>query len=96
MILSEAHVGVAGGHYAGKVTMRNILHEGLWWPTMHVDARDYCRSCDIYQRTGNTSRRDEMPLVSHITLQEFDKWVVEFVAPISPLGKHTGVRYMVS
>ena len=96
MILSEAHAGVARGNYAGKVIVRKILQAGLWCPTMHADARDYCHSCDIYQRTGNTSRRDEMPLVSHITLQEFDKWVVEFVAPISPLGKRTGVRYMVS
>jgi hypothetical protein len=26
MILSEAHEGVAGGHYVGKVTTHNILH----------------------------------------------------------------------
>jgi len=28
-ILAEAHGGVAGGHYAGKVTVLKILHAGL-------------------------------------------------------------------
>ena len=79
MILSEAHVGVAGGHYAGKAIMRKILQAGLWWCTMHADARDYCCSCDIFQRTGNPSRRDEMQLVPQITLQAFFKCVVDFM-----------------
>ena len=30
MILNEAHVGVTGGHYAGKSTVHKILQEGLW------------------------------------------------------------------
>lgn len=33
-ILTEAHGGAAGGHYAGKATAHNILHVGLWWPTL--------------------------------------------------------------
>ena len=44
LVLNEAHVSVAGGHYAGKEKMRKILHVGLWWPTLHADARDYCHS----------------------------------------------------
>ena len=36
-----------------------------------------------------------MSLVPQITLQEFDKWVVDFVVPISPTGKHTGARYII-
>ena len=47
MILSEAHVGVTGGHYVGKETMRKILQAMLWWPTLHADTKDYCRSCDV-------------------------------------------------
>ena len=29
-VMSKAHAGVAGGHYAGKVTVHKILEEGLW------------------------------------------------------------------
>ena len=64
LILNEAHAGIAGGHYAGKNMVQNILKANLWWPTMHSDTQDYCRSCDVCQRTGNRSRRDEIPLVS--------------------------------
>ena len=63
LILAEAHSGAAGGHYAGKATVQKILVAGLWWPTLHKDAREYCHSCDICQRTGKPSRRDEMPLI---------------------------------
>ena len=52
-VMIEAHAGVVGGHYAGKATVCKILQAGIWWPTMHADARDYCRSCDVCQCTGN-------------------------------------------
>jgi hypothetical protein len=41
MILEEAHDGIAGGHYAGKVTAKNILCAGIWWPTLHKYAKEY-------------------------------------------------------
>jgi hypothetical protein len=43
MILAEAHDGIAGGHYAGKETTQKILHAGIWWPTLHKDAKEYFR-----------------------------------------------------
>lgn len=61
-ILVEAHGGAAGGHYAGKETMQNILHVGLWWPTLHKDSKAYCRACGACQRIGRPSLRDEIPL----------------------------------
>ena len=63
LILAEAHFGTVGGHYTGKATAQKILTADLWWPTIHKDAREYCHSCDVCQRTGKPSRRDEMPLV---------------------------------
>ena len=67
-ILEEAHAGIMGGHYGGHATTRKVLHVGLWWPTLHNDATYYARSYDVCQRVGKPSWRDEIPLVSQVTL----------------------------
>ena len=47
--LTDAHGGVAGGHYAGKATTQKILKAGLWWPTLHTDGKKYCKAYDMCQ-----------------------------------------------
>ena len=61
-----------------------------------MDTRKYCRNCDKCQRTGKPSQHDEMTLAPQITLQAFDKWVVDFVGPISPSGKWTSAHYIIT
>ena len=63
MILPEYHDGVEGGHYASKLMENKILRASLWWPTLHLDASEYCKKCDVFQSMGNPYRRDEMPLL---------------------------------
>jgi hypothetical protein len=62
LILVESHEGITRRHYAGKATTQKVLRVGLWWPTLHRDAKGYYRACDVCQRVGKPSRRDEMPL----------------------------------
>jgi hypothetical protein len=69
LILAEAHEGIAEGHYAGRETAQKVLRAGLWWPTLHRDAKDYARACNVCQRVGKPSKRDEIPLAPYMTLQ---------------------------
>ena len=93
-ILGEAHTRVAGGHYGGQTTACKVLRIEIWWTTLHNNVVDYARSYDFCQHVGKPSQQDEMALVPHVTLQPFDKWVVDFVGPINPSGKRTSVWYI--
>ena len=79
MILKESHGGVRGDHYAGKATNHKIMCEGLLWPNLHKDAKEYYHTCNVYQRVGNPSRRYEITLIPQVTVQLFDKRTVDFV-----------------
>ena len=61
-----------------------------------MDTKSFCRCFDIFQRTGKPSCHDKMSLTPQITLQEFDKWAVDFVGPINPLGKRIGTGYIIT
>jgi hypothetical protein len=73
-----------------------MLRTRLWWPTVSRDAKEYCQNCDVCQRVGNPSRRDEMPLKPQVTLKVFGKWVVDFAGPINPLVRRSGARYIIT
>ena len=45
---------------------------------------------------GKPSRRDELPLQLVQALQEFDKWVVDFIGPTNPATKHSKARYIIT
>jgi transposase InsO family protein len=79
-----------------KQQRRKVLRAGLSWPTLHRDAKDYYRACDVCKRVGKPSKRYEIPLAPQLTLQAFEKWVIDFVGPINPPGKHTGAMYIIT
>ncbi|CAA7037016.1 unnamed protein product [Microthlaspi erraticum] len=42
-------------------TVSKALQAGYWWPTMFRDAHRFVSKCDVCQRQGNISKRNEMP-----------------------------------
>jgi hypothetical protein len=68
IILSESHEGIVGVHYARKEKAQNIFHIGIWWLTLHKDAKEFYQNCDVCERVRNPSKRYEMSLVLQVTL----------------------------
>ncbi|XP_050207694.1 uncharacterized protein LOC126657107 [Mercurialis annua] len=80
-IMTQCHSSDYGGHYASGRTAARVLESGFYWPTLYMDVRDFVQHCDRYQRTGNISRRDEMPLSSIQEVEIFDVWGIDFMGP---------------
>ncbi|GKB32071.1 reverse transcriptase domain-containing protein [Tanacetum coccineum] len=62
IILDQCHHGPTGGHYGPNITAKKVLDSGFYWPTIIKEAHTLVRLCEACQRTGNISKRDEMPL----------------------------------
>ncbi|KAL4301755.1 hypothetical protein GQ457_10G012990 [Hibiscus cannabinus] len=81
MILEQCHSAPYGGHFGGNRTAAKVLQSGFYWPTLHRDAQLFCQQCDRCQRTGNISKRNEMPLQNILEVELFDVWGIDFMGP---------------
>lgn len=63
---------------------------------MRKDSKEFFKACDVCQRKHKPSRRDELPLNPQVLLQVFDKWTIDFVGPIQPPGRKTGMQYIIT
>ncbi|KAK8686450.1 hypothetical protein V6N13_125475 [Hibiscus sabdariffa] len=87
-ILEQCHSTPYGGHFGGNRTVTKVLQSGLYWPTLHRDAQLFYQQCDRCQRTGNISKRNEMPLQNILEVELFDLWGIDFMGPFpSSFGK---------
>ncbi|KAJ9566151.1 hypothetical protein OSB04_002117 [Centaurea solstitialis] len=80
-ILAHCHTLPCGGHAGSEKTVAKVLQSGFYWPTLFRDADIFVRKCDRCQRTGNISRRHEMPLNYILEVELFDMWGIDFMGP---------------
>ncbi|GJX56725.1 reverse transcriptase domain-containing protein [Tanacetum coccineum] len=80
-VLKACHSGPTGGHYGANYTARKIFDSGFYWPTIYKDAHDFVTRCDICQRQGKITQRDEMPQNSIQVCEIFDIWGIDFMGP---------------
>ncbi|KAL4361728.1 hypothetical protein GQ457_04G015660 [Hibiscus cannabinus] len=72
------------GHFGGNRIAAKVLQSGFYWPALHRDAQLFYQQCDRYQRTGNISERNEMPLQNILEVELFDDvWGIDFMGPFS-------------
>nr|GEV21591.1 reverse transcriptase domain-containing protein [Tanacetum cinerariifolium] len=60
-ILKACHYRPNGGHHGPKYTAKKVFDSRFYWPTIYRDAQDLVKTCDVCQRQGKISQRDEMP-----------------------------------
>ncbi|KAK8924217.1 hypothetical protein KSP39_PZI019125 [Platanthera zijinensis] len=87
-ILRHCHEGPTGGHYQSNRTARKALEAGFFWPTLFKDAQKMVSVCNRCQRSGNISRRDEMPQNFYLECEIFDLWGIDFIGPLPPSFKN--------
>nr|GEZ30321.1 hypothetical protein [Tanacetum cinerariifolium] len=90
-ILKACHERPTGGHHGVNFTAKKVFNVDCFWPTIYRDAHNLVKSCDICQRQGKISQRDEMPQNVIQVCEIFDVWGIDFMRPFSSLQ---GNRYI--
>ncbi|XP_073019377.1 uncharacterized protein [Primulina eburnea] len=80
-ILFHCHAGPPGGHFGATRTASKVLQSCFYWPTLFKNAHEYVTKCPDCQRTGNISRRHELPLNRILVCELFDVWSIDFMGP---------------
>nr|GEX47729.1 reverse transcriptase domain-containing protein [Tanacetum cinerariifolium] len=80
-ILKAYHYGPTEGHYGPNYTAKKVFDSGFYWPTIYRDAQDLVKNCDVCQRQGKISQRDEMPQNSIQVCEIFAIWGIDFMGP---------------
>ncbi|CAM8895806.1 unnamed protein product [Rhodiola kirilowii] len=78
-ILYHCHSSQYGGHGGGAKTASKVLQSGFYWPTLFRDAYEFVKACDQCQRSGNISKRHEMPQQSILPVEIFDVWGINYM-----------------
>ena len=52
-ILEEIYEGICGDHVGSRSLAGKVIRTGYFWPTLQMDAREFVKKCDKYQRFVN-------------------------------------------
>nr|GEW77800.1 reverse transcriptase domain-containing protein [Tanacetum cinerariifolium] len=69
------------GHHGVNLTAKKVFDAGFFWPTIYRDAHAMIKSCNMCQRQGKISQRDEMPQNTIQVCEIFDVWGINFMGP---------------
>nr|GEW41656.1 reverse transcriptase domain-containing protein [Tanacetum cinerariifolium] len=90
-ILKACHKGPTGGHHGTNLTTKKVFDAGFFWPTIYRDAHAMIKSCNMCQRRGKISQRDEMPQNAIQVCEIFNVWGIDFMGPFP---SSQGIKYI--
>ncbi|XP_076434600.1 uncharacterized protein LOC143274616 [Babylonia areolata] len=83
-VLALGHDSSMAGHLGVRRTQERIWQD-FYWPGCSSDIRQYCRSCEVCQRTTPKGQNVRVPLGTvPIVGEPFSKVAVDLVGPIHP------------
>ena len=90
-VLELAHCIPLAGHLGRKKTTSRILRR-FYWPTLHRDVADFCRSCEVCQKfcKKGSSKAKMVPLP--IIAEPFSRVAMDIVGPLP--RSRSGNRYV--
>lgn len=83
-VMSCAHDSIFGGHLGTRKTA-NRIKSNFYWPGIEKDVKQYCRSCDICQRTTAKGWTPVVPLGKMPIIETpFERIAMDLVGPLPP------------
>ena len=94
-VLKTAHDALMSGHFGVRRTLARIRSH-FFWPQISKDVREYCRSCDVCQKTISKGRIPVAPLQTMPVISEpLSRIAVDIVGPFQPVSRN-GFRYVLT
>lgn len=70
-----------GGHHSGERIAAKVHQNGFYCPTLFSDAKKIVESCEQCERSGNISKKHEIPLNNLLEVKLFDVWGIYLMGP---------------
>ena len=94
-VLKMGHESPLAGHFGHRKTEMRI-RELFFWPSVTMDIRQFCRSCDKCQRFSPKGQTKRVPLEPMPVITEpFSKVAIDLVGPLTPSSSE-GHKYILT
>ena len=94
-VMEVAHQSILGGHLGSRTTIDRVF-SNFYWPSVRREVTQFCKSCNICQRTDKRGVCGRVPLQNMPIIDvPFERVAVDLVGPMSPPSE-SGYRYILT
>ncbi|XP_022014324.1 uncharacterized protein K02A2.6-like [Helianthus annuus] len=91
-LIKEIHEGICGAHFGARSVVAKLMNLGYFWPSMHRDAAEQLKKCDVCQIHAPVPKSPKHDLVPITSAWPFYKWGMDIVGPFPP--SKGGVKFL--